>query len=107
MGQHYHSKELPMQLPSIAQGKIMFMGILDPALCYPQYLHLNRHNHSKFWSLLLVNGLFIQNSKELPSETLQKPFYKQKLRLSSNLAHKEMANPQKTHFKSKGQGFSR
>ena len=48
MAQHYHSKELPMQLPSIAQGKIMFMGILNPALCYPQYLHLDRHNQAVY-----------------------------------------------------------
>ena len=85
----------------------MFMGILGPALCYPQYLHLNNHNPQKFWSLCLVNGLFIQNSKELSSRTLQKPFYELKLRLSSNLAHKKMANPQKSYFNSKGQGFSR
>ena len=51
--------------------------------------------------------MLIQNPKELPSETLQKPFYEEKLRLSSNLAHKKMADPQKPHFKGKGQGFSR
>ena len=55
----------------------------------------------------IVNGLFIQNSKELSSKILQKPFYELKLRLSSNLAHKKMANPQKSYFNSKGQGFSR
>ena len=37
----------------------MFMGLLDPALCYPQYLPLNNHNSLNFWSHKLENGLFI------------------------------------------------
>ena len=106
MQQQYYTKEIPMQLPSIAQGKIMSLGILDPALCYPQYLHLNIHDPQNFGLLSFVNGLFIQNSKELPSETLQKPFHRQNSLLSSNLPHSQIINPQKTHFDSKGQGFS-